>query len=267
MTRDSQPLSGFTVLVTRPAGQADNLCRAIEAAGGRAVSFPLIEIQPINDAETRKRLQDAVTRSAGVLFVSRNAVKNAMPLLAAGAGVLIGKNVYAVGAGTRQALLQQGLADVISTDATRASEALLALPALSADSIGGTHITIVCGEGGRQLLPQELQRRGARVHKIALYRRVLPKVTPEEVHALWQDMQPDIMVITSATGLYNLVEITAESDKPVLLQTRLVVMSERIADVAATLGFTGWPVIATTASDAGLIRAIVACTELNENDR
>lgn len=266
MTRDSQPLSGVTVVVTRPAGQSDSLCRAIEAAGGTAVSFPLIEIQSINDAETRKRLQDAVTRSAGVLFVSRNAVKHAMPLLTAGAGVLIGKNVFAVGAGTRQALLQQGLSDVISTDATRASEALLALPALAADSIGGTHITIICGEGGRQVLPQELQRRGARVHKIALYRRVLPKVTPEEVHALWQDMRPDIMVITSVTGLYNLVVITAETDKPALFQTQLVVMSERIADVAATLGFTGWPVIATTASDAGLIQAIVASRELNKND-
>ena len=262
MTRASEPLAGVTVLVTRPAGQADSLCRAIEAAGGRAVLFPLIEIQPIDDAATRQQLQDAIARSAGVLFVSRNAVKYALPMLSAGAGVLVGKTVYAVGAGTRQALLDQGLSDVVSTGATRASEALLALPALTADRVGGTHITIVCGEGGRELLAEELQRRGARVHNVALYRRVLPEVTPDEVHALWHDMRPDIMVITSATGLYNLVEITAEADRPVLLQTRLVVMSERIGDVAAALGFTGLPVVATTASDAGLVQAIVACTEL-----
>lgn len=267
MTPTSRKLEGVTVLVTRPAGQADGLCRSIESAGGRAVSFPLIEIQPITDAATRQKLQDAVTRSTGVLFVSRNAVKYALPFLSAGAGVLVGKNVYAVGAGTRQALLDQGLTDVISTNATRASEALLETPALAADNIGGTHITIVCGEGGRKLLADELQRRGARIHKIALYRRVLPTVAPEQVHALWHDVRPDIMVITSATGLYNLVEITAETDKPALLKTRLVVMSERIADVAAAVGFTGWPVIATKASDAGLVEAIVECTELSKDDR
>jgi uroporphyrinogen-III synthase len=267
MTLTSRKLEGVTVLVTRPAGQAEGLCRAIESAGGKSVSFPLIEIQSIDDAATPQKLQEAVTRSAGVLFVSRNAVKYAIPLLSAGAGVLVGKSVYAVGAGTRRALLDQGLTDVISTDATRASEALLELPALTADNIGGTHITIVCGEGGRKLLADELQRRGATVHKVVLYRRVLPNVTPEQVHALWDDVRPDIMVITSATGLYNLVEITAESDKPVLLHTRLVVMSERIADVAAALGFTGWPVIATKASDAGLVEAIVECTELSKDDR
>ena len=38
------PLSGVRVLVTRPAGQADELVAAIEAAGGEVIRFPVIKI-------------------------------------------------------------------------------------------------------------------------------------------------------------------------------------------------------------------------------
>jgi uroporphyrinogen-III synthase len=42
-------LGGRGVLVTRPAAQADGLCRLIEAAKGRAIRLPTIEIAPAAD--------------------------------------------------------------------------------------------------------------------------------------------------------------------------------------------------------------------------
>ena len=43
-------LDGAGVLVTRPRQQADELVEAIEARGGIAISFPVIEIVPRNTA-------------------------------------------------------------------------------------------------------------------------------------------------------------------------------------------------------------------------
>ena len=41
------PLSGLTVLVTRPAAQAALLCARIETLGGTGIAFPAIEIEPV----------------------------------------------------------------------------------------------------------------------------------------------------------------------------------------------------------------------------
>lgn len=66
-------LSGVRVLVTRPAHQADALCRLIEAEGGTAIRLPLLTIEPrANLAEAQKLL------AAGHdlwIFTSVNAVR------------------------------------------------------------------------------------------------------------------------------------------------------------------------------------------------
>ena len=47
MRSDSaRPLSGRTILVTRPAHQANVLTQLVEQAGGRIVLFPAIAIEP-----------------------------------------------------------------------------------------------------------------------------------------------------------------------------------------------------------------------------
>jgi len=261
MTRPDATLAGVTVLVTRPAGQGENLCRAVEAAGGTAVHVPVITIQPLEGEQLERELRQAVSCSGGILFVSRSAVAGALALLGRDAAVFAGKQVYAAGAGTRRALQEQGIDARAGADATRASEALLELPELAAANVAGRDFALLRGEGGRELLAEELQRRGARVHVVELYRRARPEVTPQQMHALWRDTRPDVVVITSATGLYNLAAMTAAEDMPVLLRAGLVVMSERIAAAAAGLGFECKPVIAAVASDAGLLEAVMACTE------
>jgi len=267
MSPAGKPLAGVRVLVTRPAGQGEALCRAVEEAGGVAVHFPAITIEPLAGESLRKQLRGTVSACSGILFVSRNAVTCALPLLDAPAAALAGRSVFAAGAGTRRALQEHGIDGVICPDSTRASEALLALPELAAASVAGRDLAIIRGEGGRELLVEELRQRGARVHLVEVYRRAAPAVTAEQVHALWREIRPDIIVITSAAGLYNLVNITAAEDRPVLLGAGLAVMSGRIADVAGEQGFEQQPQVAAAASDAGLIRAIVACTELKDYDR
>ncbi|MEX2523787.1 MAG: uroporphyrinogen-III synthase [Gammaproteobacteria bacterium] len=258
---NNRSLNGATVLVTRPEGQGDALCQLIEAAGGRAVSFPVMVIQPLDDADTRRRLQSALAGCDTVIFVSRNAVYWARELLPDPAADLAGRIICAAGAATRRELQNAGISDVVHTESTRASEDLLARPELAADRVAGRQVLIVRGEGGRELLTEELQKRGATVQRLAIYRRVLPQVAPDKIRSLWHDRKPDVIVITSVTGLYNLVELTPEACRPVLFATPLAVISERIRKAAEEAGFTVKPVVAASASDPELVRAVIACTE------
>ena len=59
-----QPLAGRTIVVTRPAGQADSLCAALTALGAEALCFPLLTIAPVADPAP---LQAMARRVAGFL--------------------------------------------------------------------------------------------------------------------------------------------------------------------------------------------------------
>ena len=80
---DHGPLSGRTIVVTRPRAQAAPLAEAIAAAGGKPLIFPLLDISPANDlqplAETVARLADYSL----AVFISPNAVEYALPAILA----------------------------------------------------------------------------------------------------------------------------------------------------------------------------------------
>lgn len=261
MSSTDRPLDGITVLVTRPRDQGERLCALIETAGGRAVSLPAMVIRTLDSGESRRALREAVSECSDIIFVSRNAVGCALELQAGLTAALAHKRVYAAGAGTRQALADAGVDGVLYTEATRASEALLELPELSAERIRDKRVAIIRGEGGREMLPEALRRHGAAVRLVELYRRDTPDVPPDKIHALWQDTPPDVIVITSTTGLHNLVRLTPPALRPRLFATQLVVISERIAGEAGSSGFTVKPVVAAAASDEALANAVAAAGE------
>lgn len=264
MSKDNnRPLSGVTVLVTRPEGQGDALCRLIEEAGGRALPFPVMVIRAVDDSETRYQLRSAIAGCDMAIFVSRNAVRCVRELLPDLAAGMVGRIVCAAGAGTRRELLDAGIADVIHTDSTRASEDLLARPELKSEQVSGRQVVIIRGEGGRELLTEELQRRSAKVQRVEVYRREVPQVPPDQIRSLWHDSRPDVIVITSVAGLHNLVELTPEVHRPALFATPLAVISERIRAAAEDAGFNVEPAVAAAASDPELIRAVIACRESN----
>ena len=110
-------LAGRGVLVTRPRGLAQGLARRIEAAGGRAIVFPTIEIVPLPQA-------GPMLRYDLVVFVSPTAVVQGARWIDAG------EKVLALGAGTAHEIMKSRK-DVIFPACGADSEALLALPELA----------------------------------------------------------------------------------------------------------------------------------------
>ena len=253
----SAALGGVTVAVTRPAGQGRELCQAIEAHGGRAVHFPALDIRPIEDNKKLKRLLDRLESYDLAIFVSRNAV-------AATAARIIHWPAHvplaAVGKSTAAALQSQWRRAVITPGNQYNSEALLALPELQ--SVRNRRILIFRGEGGRDLLENELSRRGANVACAEVYRRTLPD---QRLAALRTHGPIDVLVVTSNEGLTNLVQLAEPDQRDWLLHKPLVVISQRTATLAAELGFTHPATIAQRADDNGLLNAIIAWNSKHHN--
>lgn len=242
-------LGGRGVLVTRPAGQAAGLCRLIEQAGGRAIAFPTIEILPPADPGPPRSLLSQAWDL--LIFVSRNAVDHALTLLPGGR-LPEGSRLAAVGAATADALAAAGRAPDLVPHARFDSESLLGLPQLQ--DLSGERVLIVRGAGGRPLLGDTLTARGAEVAYAEVYRRVLPKADAADLVARWST---DVKLVTATSGevLDNLIALVGADGRGPLLATPLVVVSERTAEAARTLGFTGLEV-AERADDEAVLAAI-----------
>lgn len=247
------PLAGMRVVVTRPAQQAQALCALIERAGGRAELFPVLEIAPPADARPAEAVIERLGSYDIAVFVSRNAVHRGMALVAERGRDLRGLLVLAVGSGTAAALHAQGIGDVLCPQGDERSEGLLGLGVLTEPAVRGKRVVIFRGEGGRALLGDVLSARGAEVDYAEVYRRVCPAV----VNTPWDHGRPDVAVVTSGEGLRNLFAMMSETARGRLLETPLVVVGERLAALAHELGVRAAPVVASGASDAALVAALV----------
>jgi|ERR671923_3058245 uroporphyrinogen-III synthase len=254
----TRALEGLGVLVTRPAHQAEDLCRLIEAEGGRPIRYPVIEIQPPHDLSRITPIFDRLQEFQIAIFISTNAVHHGVQLLRDRGLSLNPLAVVAVGHSTAASLKELGVADpIVPSEAS--SEGILALKLFQPEHITGRRVLIFRGEGGRELLAERLRERGAEVEYAEVYRRVKPTIDEDILRAYWGDHGEEIQIvlITSAEGLNNLLQMMGEAhrDKE-LLATPLLVMSERIAVLAQGLGFEA--VVAKDTSDRGLVDALKA---------
>ena len=244
-------LAGLSVLVTRPEHQSEGLCDLIQAAHGRPVRFPAIEILgPADKPAARTELRGA-SRADILIFVSANAVQYAFPLLPEQLPLDIG--IAAVGSATARALADSGLEPTLVPEKMD-SEGLLALPALQAAE--GLSVYVLRGNGGRELLAETLRERGAKVHQVEVYRRELPKRQAAAVNLVrgWQQLV-QVVIATSNAILDNLYTLLGDEGARHLNDTPLIVVSQRMADYAIGRGCENVHV-ASSARDADLLAAL-----------
>lgn len=239
------PLTGLTVLVTRPAPQAAALCDLIEAQGGSAIAFPALRIEPLQ-APPAGAVDLAV-------FLSVNAVAHGAHLLPKDPA----PKIAAIGRATAAALTGANLPPSIVPAAGFDSETLLADPGLALGA--GSRILIVHGEGGRDLLQQTFIARGLVVETREVYRRVRPDIDESQRTALeqrWADEGIDVVTLTSIETLENLIALISESARERLRETGLLVASRRILDAATRAGLRGPTILAPGADDTSMLGAL-----------
>lgn len=241
------PLNGVKVLVTRPDKQSERLNNLIAAAGGEAMLFPVIAIQPL--AVDKSTLESICSNADLIIFISSNAVECFCQAMS-GELLQSGLRLAAVGEGTAKAMKQNGLAVDLKPALSTGSEGLLALAELQ--QLNDQQIVIVRGRGGRELLADTLSARGAKISYIETYERILPVYSKEECQ---RAEQADYLVCTSVAGVDNLCKIMAMYRQH-LMNKPLVVLSERIRQHALSLGFKQ-VLVTCEASDDAIVQRLI----------
>jgi len=247
------PLTGLTVLVTRPAVQAATLCTRIAALGGTGIAFPAIEIERV--------AAEAVGEHDLIVFVSVNAVAHGAHLVQRGAR----SRIAAIGKATAAALAAAGLPADIVPIAGADSETLLGHPELTNQSFSS--VLIVRGVGGRELLQTAFHARGIAVDTCEVYRRVKPTVTAEGIAAIeqqWSEEGVDVVTITSVENLHLLTELLTDRGRELLRMTRVLVASGRIGAALDESGHRGGRILARGADDDSMVGALA---QWNTRDR
>lgn len=248
------PLAGRRIVVTRPAAQADALCDAIRAAGGEAVSFPVLAIAAVEDDASLRAVLDRLDDFDLAFFVSPNAVEYGLAAVRARRAWPPHLAVATVGKGSERALARAGFEHVIAPASGFDSEAVLALPEFAEAAVRGRRILIFRGDGGRDLLAEVLRARGAEVVHAGCYRRYRPALDPALLLAPAARGELDALLFTSSEGVRNLAAMVGEGGLKALGAVAVFASHPRIAEQARAAGFA--TVIETEPGDDGLLRAL-----------
>jgi uroporphyrinogen-III synthase len=251
----NKALEGRGIVVTRPRDLAAGLAARIEAAGGRALVYPAIEIQDLPDPRAALEAIDRLDSFDLAVFVSPTAVRKAFALIGTVRRRPWPAQLVAagVGAATRAELEAAGVKSVLAPQERADSEALLDLPELS--DVAGKRIVIFRGEGGREALGEGFLARGARVEYAACYRRTKPETDVQPLLAAWRRGEVHAVTVSSSSGLRNLAALLGAPGRGFIEALPFFVPHERVAEEARRLN-AGAALIAGPTNDEMLARLV-----------
>lgn len=237
-------LTGLRTLLVRPQQGQDIFAERLMALGATLFHCPVMQITSFAEAHSenasevngiKPQIQNFDQYQIAI-FISRTAARLGMKWLSAYWPDLPEHvRYYAVGKSTAALLLEHGIEAEVPEQAF-SSEGLIALPSLQ--NIVGEQAMIFAGEGGRSLLAQTLENRGAIVSKCDLYRREATTAFATQIITLLADQSVDLVIVHSGELLVQLIAIVPGDLQEALVALPVLVPSERVADMARSKGFS-----------------------------
>ena len=250
MSAPPLPLAGLGVVITRPRAPAEALAATLAAAGARPFVFPALAIEPLPIPASLSVELDTCELA---IFVSANAVEHGLALVHQHGAWPARAPVAAIGEATARALRNSGFSAVISPTGRHDSESLLALDELK--SVDGRKILIFRGQGGRELLREALESRGAHVTYVECYRRIRPTADAAPLLHAWSRGEIQAVSVLSAETLENFVAMIGPEGEAHLSRTALVVPHEAVATRPLARRFAR---VAVSSPDEGMVQALAA---------
>lgn len=242
------------ILVTRPSPAGEQLVDQLTALGMDACHTPLISFARGKDLDSLPHCLDKLGPGDMVVAASQHAVYYAQEaLLQQGYAWPEEVAYFAIGKKTACALEEATGFPALYPEGREISEQMLKLPQLQ--HVAGKNIVILRGNGGRELLAQTLTARGAKVRFCECYQRVPVDYDGAELCERWRKLSVNTLVITSGEMLQQVYNLAPERYRSWLLNLKLLVVSERLAEQAEDLGWLRCRV-ADNADNGALLRAL-----------
>ncbi len=230
------------------------LCRLLEAQGASTLRLPAVEIKSLGDRRALAAQLSALDGFDLIIFTSANAVRFGASFL----GQRRDLPLAALGAATARALNQAGYRVAVQPVGTTDSEGLLLHPRL--EHLAGHRILIVKGSNGRQLLEQELTRRGAQVVQADVY-EVVPATpsaaTLAAVHERFTAGELHVITATSLNLAAALLELAPVNLRSEFERVHWLVPGARIAAGLRERGLKAPLLQAESAEDQDLVAALL----------
>jgi uroporphyrinogen III methyltransferase/synthase len=204
---EQKPLFGKRVVVTRPQEQAGELSRALEHYGAEVIEIPAVKTVPPSSWETLDRALEKISDFQGIIFTSQNAVEYLVARLwALGRDLrdLKGLKIIAVGPATAGVLKDLGLrVDLVPKDFR--AEGVIA--ALKEKKVKGQKFLFPRAKKGREIIPQKLEKLGAKVEVVEAYQTLPCKEKAKELKELLAAGKVDVITFASPSAVNSIMEM------------------------------------------------------------
>lgn len=235
---DARPLFGKRVLVTRPKEQAAELVDRLEAMGAEAIEAPMIRIVPPEDYGP---LDEACANASSfdwIIFSSTNAADAFVERLLAGPDdlrALGGVKLCGVGAATAEHLASRGLKVDLVPSEYRAEALVQAFDAHG--DVHGLKVLLPRADIGREVVADELRKRGAEVTEVVAYRTIASDPEREsdpDIYRMLLERRIDVVTFASPSAVRNFVRAIGEDAAADLLREVVVASIGPVTAEAAT---------------------------------
>ncbi len=252
-------LEGRRIMVTRPEGQNEALCRALRELGAHVREAPVLRcVPPADDRPLREALM-SLPQFDWMVFTSVNGVRATAQRMDTHGGTLPATlDLAAIGPATAEAIRSayQDVQDVFIPSEYIAESLASELPVLP-----GARILLPQARRARPVLADMLRLRQVLVTQVEAY-----DVAPVDAASFRQSVgseQPDWIVLTSPSGVQALVGLLRSSAlSRWLTQSRLACIGPVTADACVRLGLRV-DLIPSAHTEAGLVEAL--CTQRGEH--
>ncbi len=247
---ESLPLFGRRIVVTRPRRQAKKFAERLAELGADVIAYPTVEIAPPREVSPIREAFDRLAEYDWLVLTSVNGVERFFAgLRDYGHDVreLAGVRVAAIGPATEAAISARGLRVACRPREYRA-EALLE----SLGDVAGQRVLLARAEVAREVLPEQLGVRGAKVDVVSLYRSIVP---PAAVPL--GEERIEMLTFTSSSTVDNFVAVNGERGRELLGRIPVAVIGPITADTLARHG-TQAAVMPREYTVPALTRSIVA---------
>lgn len=248
-------LQNRTIMVTRPAHQADNFCALLARSGAMAIRCPAMQITDPADTSSLTALIDQLDAYDFLMFNSPNAASRGIAFIHKHRRIPDHVTIGAIGTKTANVVRARGYDVQVSPAADFDSESFLRIADVW--DMRNKRVAILRGQTGRLLLGETLRRRGALVDFVTTYQRLPP--SPEQAETIRQGLRrsPDAITITSSETMTNLAACLDGQDFQRLAESLLIVGHPRIRATAERLGLNN-TFTAADPSDESMFAAIVS---------